>query len=166
MRNALIRRWQSRSPRERLVIVLLTMTIAAFLYLWLVQSAHRAREQLVGSVSRLRAEAVRLEKSAGEIARLRAAQAAPQQNAALQPDFRMLMQAQVESAGLARSLLRVEAVDASQVRVVFGAVPFSEWLAWVENMQSQQIRLDTTRIETLATAGLVSVTATFVRPHL
>ena len=76
------------------------------------------------------------------------------------------MQAQLESAGLARSLLRIEAVDASQVRVVFGAVPFYEWLAWVENMQSQQIRLDTTRIEALTTAGLVSVTATFVRPHL
>ena len=78
-------------------------------------------------------------------------------------DFRALMQANVNSAGLSRSLLSIEPLDADQVRVTFGAVPFAAWLAWVESLRSQQIRLDTTRIEALATPGLASATATFTR---
>jgi general secretion pathway protein M len=50
------------------------------------------------------------------------------------------------------------------VVVVFGAVPFADWLNLVVGLKSQQVRLDTCRIEALATSpGLVSVTATLVR---
>ena len=131
-----------------------------------MQSASRARAQLGRSVSQLRAAAIRLDASADEIARLRATQPTPLQPSASQPDFRAQMQAQIDSAGLARSLLRIEPVDAGQVRVLFGAVPFADWLAWVESLQAQQIRLDSARIEAMSTSGLVSVTATYVRPSL
>ena len=145
---------------------ILIAVLASALYLWLTQSAHRARRQLGSAVSQLRAEAIRLDKSANEIARLRATQATPQQQTAQLTDLRLLMQAQIDSAGLARALVRIESVDASQVKVVFGAVAFADWLAWVENVQSKQIRLDATRIEALSTPGLVSVAATFIRPKL
>ena len=162
MRNALRKLWESRSPRERLVVAVLVALLGAALYLWLIQSAHRSRVQLGRSVSQLRAEAIRLDKSADEIARLRATPATLRQ----QTDFRQMMQALVDSAGLARALVRIESVDASQVRVVFGALPFSDWLAWADNIQLQQVRVDTTRIEALSTPGLVSVTATYIRPKL
>ena len=53
--------------------------------------------------------------------------------------------------------------DADQVVAVFGAVAFADWLNWISTLKSQQVRLDTCRIEALSTPGLVSVTATLVR---
>lgn len=163
MKNTLRTLWQSRAPSERLAIAIVSVVIGACLYLWLVQSADRGRTQLAKSVSQLRADALRLDKSADEIARLRALAPTQRQPSAAQPDFRALMQAKVQAAGLAQSLLSIEPLDAGQARVTFGAVPFAAWLTWVETLQTQQIRLDTTRIEALATPGLASVTATFSR---
>ena len=162
MRRTLRKLWESRAPQERRVIVVLGALLGAALYLLLMQAAHRARMQLGPAVSQLHAEAIRLDKSAAEIARLRAMRVTP----APQTDLRLLMQAEIGSAGLARSVERLESGDANQVKVVFGAVPFADWLVWLKNVQAQQIRLDTTRIEALSKPGLVSVTATFIRPKL
>jgi type II secretory pathway component PulM len=129
------------------------------LFLWLVQSADRARVQLRTSVTMLRAQAARLEQQAVEFERLRTAPATP----ASQTDLRTLVQAQAGAAGLSRALARIDAPDVNQVQVVFGAVAFVDWLAWVASLQSQRVRLDTCRIEALSTPGLVSVTATLIR---
>lgn len=162
MKNTLRNFWESRPPQERRVIVVLAAVFGIALYLLLLQTAHRARKQLGPAVFQLRAEALRLDKSADEIARLRAMPAIvpPETN------LRQLMQAQVDSAGLARSLERIDSGDASQIKVVFGAVPFADWLAWVVTLQKQQIRLESSRVEALSTPGLVSATATFIRPKL
>jgi len=133
--------------------------VAAMLYLWLVQSAQRARTQLDASLSVLRAQAIRLDQDATELERVRAMPVP----AAAQTDLRTLIQARAEAAGLARALVRIDATDANQVQVVFGAVAFAEWLAWVAGLQAERIRLDTGRIEALSTAGMVGVTATFIR---
>ncbi len=151
--------WQSRSPRDRLLIAILAAVVAAVLYLWLVQSAQRARTQLDASLSVLRAQAIRLDQDATELERVRAMPVP----AAAQTDLRTLIQARAEAAGLARALVRIDAADANQVQVVFGAVAFAEWLAWVASLQAERIRLDTGRIEALSTPGMVGVTATFTR---
>ena len=59
--------------------------------------------------------------------------------------------------------MRIDALDANQVQVVFGAVAFADWLNWVAGLQSQHVRLNACRIEALSTPGLVSVTGTLVR---
>lgn len=159
MKARLRKLWESRSPRDRVLIAVLAAVVGAALYLVLVQSAYRARAQLGSSVSVLRAQALRLDADANELARARTAPAAP----APQTDLRTQMQAQAGAAGLARALLRIDARDADQVQVVFGSVAFADWLAWVATLQAQHIRLDTSRIEALTTPGLVSVTATFTR---
>ena len=151
--------WESRSPRDRLVIVILSAVVGAVLYVWLVQSANRARAQLSSSISVLRAQAMRLDLDATELARVRSAPVQP----APQTDLLTQLQTQAAAAGLTSSLLRTEVVDANQVRVVFGSVAFADWLAWVAGLQAQHIRLDTGRIEALSTPGLVGVTAAFVR---
>ena len=73
------------------------------------------------------------------------------------------MQTRAGEAGLSRALTRIDATDANQVAVVFGALPYADWQAWVAGLQAQQIRLDACRIEALSAPGLVSVTATFSR---
>ncbi len=151
--------WQSRAPRERVVIAVLAVLAGAASYAWLVQSADRAHTRLRVSVPALRAQAARLDQQAGELERLRAA---PPPSVS-QTDLRALVQAQAGAAGLSHALVRIDAPDPSQVVVVFGAVGFADWLNWIAGLTAQQVRLDACRIEALSTPGLVSVTATLVR---
>ena len=159
MRAQLRKLWESRSPRDRVLIAVLAAVVGVALYLWLVQSAYRARAQLGSSVSLLREQSIRLDADATELERLRSMPAP----AAPQTDLRTQVQAQAGAAGLARAILRIDAPDANQVQVVFGSVAFADWLAWIASLQTQHIRLDSSRIEALSTPGLVGVTATFVR---
>jgi general secretion pathway protein M len=151
--------WKSRAPKERAALIALVMVVAALLYWWLIQSATHARSQLKISVPQLKAQAVRVEQQAAEYERLRNAPAPT----ASQTDLRQLVQTQIDAAGLSRSLIRIDAKEANQVQVVFGDAPFSNWLIWVENLVSQRVRLDTSRIEATSTLGLVNVTATVTR---
>jgi len=151
--------WESRSPPERAVLAVLGLIVGAVLYAWLMQTAARAGVQLRASVTTLRAQAARLDQQALEYGRLRAAPPAT----ASPTDLRTLVQGRVGEAGLARTLVRLDAPDADQVVVVFGAVAFADWLKWIAGLKSQRVRLDACRIEALSTPGLVSVTATLVR---
>lgn len=151
--------WESRPQHERMAAVALGAVLGIVFYIWLVHSADRSRMQLRTSVTTLRAQAARLDQQAAEFERLHAAPPVP----ASATDLRTLVQAQAGAGGLTRALLRIEAPDANQVRVAFGAVAFADWLTLVANLQAQQIRLDACRVEALSTPGLVNATATFVR---
>ena len=151
--------WESRAPRERVIIAVSAAVLAAALYVGLVDTATRERERLRTSVTTLRSQANLLEQQAAELERLRAAPTI----SASQTDLRTLVQAQANAAGLAQALVRIDVRDNDQVVAVFGAVGFASWLNWIAGLQAQQVRLDTCRIEALSTAGLVSVTATLAR---
>jgi len=159
MKARLRRLWESRAPRERAIIAALAMVVGVLLYIAFVQTAWRARAQLRTGVTTLRAQANVLEQQAAEIERLRAAPAV----AASQTDLRTLVQAQADAAGLSRALVRIDAPDADQVIVVFGAVAYADWNNWIVGLKPQHVRLDACRIEALSTPGLVSVTATLAR---
>ncbi len=159
MRARLKELWQARAPRERLVIAALAAIIAVTLYLWLLTSAGRARQQLTASVAVLQAQAARLDRDAGELLRLRGLPATPP----TQGELRGLVQAQASAAGLASALQRIDTPDANQAQVVLGAAAFADWLELVAKLQAQRVRVDACRIEALSTPGLVSVTATLVR---
>ncbi len=159
MRAPLRKAWESRAPRERAILAALAVMLGAALYVWLVQSAGQARVKLHASVTTLRAQAAGLDQQALEYGSLRAAPALT----ASPTDLRTLVQAQAGAAGLSHALVRIDAPDADQVVVVFGAVAFADWLSWIAGLKSQHVRLDACRIEALSTPGLVSVTATLVR---
>ena len=159
MRARLRRLWESRAPLERAIIAAMALVLGAALYAGFVHSAARARAQLRASVTTLRAQAARVDQQAAELGRLRTAPVV----SASRTDLRTLVQAQATEAGLSRALVRIDATDADQVVVVFGAVAFADWLNWISTLKSQQVRLDTCRIEALSTPGLVSVTATLAR---
>src|SRR3954470_19474097 len=158
MKAAVKKAWLSRSPLERMVIVGLAALLSIAGYVLLLQSAERARVQLRTSVSALRTQAVLLERQAAEHQLLRAAPASP----ASPTDLRTLVQARSDAARLS-SLMRIEALDVDHVQVVFGAVPFSDWLAWVAALQAQHVTLDAGRVEALSAPGMVSATATLGR---
>ena len=159
MKAQMRKAWQARAPRERAIIAVLGVLLGVALYAWLLQSATRARAQLRTSVAMLQTQAAGVEQQAAEYARLRAAPAISASKTALHT----LVQAQAGAAGLARALGRIDAQNADQVVVAFGAVAFADWLGWIAGLQAQHIHLEACRIEALATPGLVSVTATLVR---
>jgi type II secretory pathway component PulM len=142
-----------------MLIAALAMFLGVLLYIAFVQTAWRARAQLRTGVTTLRAQANVLEQQAAEIERLHAAPAV----AVSQTDLRTLVQAQADAAGLSRALVRIDAPDADQVIVVFGAVAYADWNNWIVGLKAQHVRLDACRIEALSTPGLVSVTATLAR---
>ncbi len=148
-----------RGARERVVLALLVCVAVAACYAWFIDTAQRARARLEAGAATLRTQVRVLESQAAEAERLRAL--APVR--ASRTELRALVQAQAESAGLARALVRVDVLDAGRVQVVFGAVRFSDWLAWVAAMQAQQARVESTRVEAMSAPGLVSVTTTLVR---
>lgn len=159
MKAQLIKVWESRAPRERTVIAILMMILVAALYFWLVQSGGREHTRLRASVATLQAQAARLGQQAAELERLRATPVTP----ASQTDLRKLVEAQAGASGISGSLVKIDSPDANQVVVVFGAVVYADWLNWAARLKSQQVRLDACRIESLATPGMVSVTATLLR---
>lgn len=161
MMTRLRKAWESRAPRERTIIAILALALVIILYLWLVLSGGGQHRRLHASMDTLRSQAVRLEQEAAELERLRAAP-----SIAISPtDLLTLVQAQAGSARLASSLVKLEARDADQVVVGFGAVAFTDWLNWIASLETQHIRLDSCRIESLPAPGMVSVTATLLRPR-
>jgi general secretion pathway protein M len=153
--------WQARAPRERLIIAVLAVLLGVGLSAWFVYAVERARAELRASVPALRARAERLEADAVEFERLRA-KPAPTVSPT---DLRALVQAQTGATGLTRAVVSMDAANANQVKVVFGAVAFADWLNWVAGLESQRVQLGTCRIEALAAPGMVSVTATLNRPQ-
>ena len=159
MKTQLLKVWGSRTPRDRKIIILLTVLVVAVLYWWLVQSGGREHARLRNSVATLRVQAAVLEQQAAELERLRTIPP----KAASTTDLRTLIQAQADAAGFPQASVKIDAVDANQVIVVFGAIGFADWLNWVTRLQTQQVRLATCRIQSLSTPGIVNVTATLLR---
>lgn len=160
MKTSLHELLKSRPLPERVALVVVSAILGALLYLWLLKSASLARSQLRSNIPLLKAQAARFEQEAVEYSRLRNAPPAT----VSKTDIRLLIQAQVEAAGLSQTLKHVDATDANQAQVTFENVPFAAWLVWIGSLQAQHIHLDTCRIEASSQAGLVKVTATLVRP--
>ena len=159
MKAAIGKAWESRSPLERTVIAVLAALLSAGGYVLLLQSAERGRGQLRTSVAALRTQAVLLDRQAAEHQLLRAAPAA----AASATDLRSLVQARADAARLSGALTRIEVLDTDHVQVVFGALPFADWLGWVAALQAQHVSLEAARVEALSVPGMVSATATLAR---
>lgn len=159
MRKRLRKAWESRAPRDRRAIMLLTVILGASLYLWLIASADQARDQLRSSVPVLRLQAGNFEQQASEYERLKIALPIPQPP----EDLPVLIQAQADAAGISHALVRVDLLATDEIQVMFSAVPFADWLDWVGAVQLQQVRLGSGRIEALPESGMVNVTAAFVR---
>src|SRR5262249_10491836 len=100
-----------------------------------------------------------VDRLAEEVERLRSVRSTPSSAS----DVRTLVQSQIEHAGLAPAVVRIDAPEPDRAQVVFGAVVFREWLSLIAGLSTQNIRLDNCRIEALAKPGLVSVTATLTR---
>jgi type II secretory pathway component PulM len=145
------------SPRiSRSLIAVLVIVWCVFIVF-----ADRARERLNANIKTLRAESVQVERWAAEIVKLRASS----KPVASGRDARALIEADARAAGFAQAM-RIDAIDAAEARVTFSRVSFVDWLAWLERLQANQLRVKASRVEMLGTDGFVTATATLsIAPH-
>jgi len=129
------------------------------LYGWLVMTASQTRARLLSAVPVLQGQAAQLERHAAEYTTLRATPGV----SLAQSDLMTVVQSHVDQAGLSSALVKIDALDRNRVQITFGSVVFADWMKWLRELQSQQTRLETCRIEALSTPGLVSITAQLVR---
>jgi general secretion pathway protein M len=156
----LLKFWQSRAPRERIVLVVIAVILSVALYLWLLQTTGRARAQLKDRIPLLHTQMAQLDHNAADYEQARHAPAIKSASG----DLRTVAQAEAETAGISRRVIRMDVVDANQIQAVFGDVPFASWLTWISNLQTRQVRLDSCRIEASSQPGLVNISATLIRP--
>ncbi len=164
MKKRMLDIWFSRAPVERKAAAVSAVVIGMLLCFWFIHVAGQERSRLKLSVSTLKSQSASMEENTSEFGRLKATVASKALPAT--KDIREAVQGAIDSAGLSASLIKMDAPDAGTVQISFSALSFADWLAFTRNLQAQQIRIETCRIEALATAGLVSITATLSRARI
>jgi type II secretory pathway component PulM len=153
--------WQSRARWERICAAALLALIGAVSYLWLVHTTNEERTRLRARIAVLQTQAALLEQQAAEHERLR-----DRPRPADSPsDLRALVQDRAGARSLSKAITRLDAPDAQHVLIVLGSVRFVDWLALLAELEFQQVRVETSRLEALSTPGLVSVTAALTRSN-
>ncbi|MDO9318575.1 MAG: type II secretion system protein GspM [Gammaproteobacteria bacterium] len=162
MTASLRRLWLARAPQERRLLVVAAGVVLVGLLAWLLAVGSQASTALRDSLPALRMQAITFEQQAAELEILRSVPAPTIPDASLLP----LIQETIASAAMSGMLSTIEPLGPEQVVVVFGAIEFSVWLAWIAVLEQQNVRVEQVRVEALATSpvpGLVSVAATLGR---
>ena len=150
--------FETLQPGARYGLAALAVLLTLVAYVAVIDAFGRERSRLQGSVTALRAASQQMERHAVEIARLRAAP----KPAASQRDLRSVIETEAKAGGFTH-VLRVDSNAADEVRVIVASIAYPEWLAWLERLQSADVRVKSCRVEALSTEGAVTATATFVR---
>lgn len=156
--NRLREVFETFGPRARFGTITLAALALLVAYLGLVGALDRARTRLQTNVTALRAASQQMERHALDIERLRAAP----KPAASPRELRAVIEVEAKAGGFSHAL-RVDANTADEVRVIVARVAFPDWLAWLERLQSANVRVKSARMEALSANGAVSGTTTFVR---
>ncbi len=152
----LIPKLATRGARRVLLAVALIVTVGIA---WLTWSAHQARERLGANVATLRQQALVMERDGAEVVRLRQVKGP----AGTVGDLAVEVRSVAQAAGVAAALVRIDALDANRVQVIFGSVAFADWLAWVAALEGRLVWLDSCRVEATPGSGMVGATAILVR---
>lgn len=151
--------WTKWTHWQRTTTIIFAIISAIVLYCWLTHSVNQARVKLNDNVGVLVGQQALMEQHATEIERLRATPTP----AASQTDLRALVHSHIDAAGLGNNLTKLDMQDNNRIQVIFGAISFGDWIAWVKTLQSQYVRIEACRIEALSTPGMVGVTVKLIR---
>jgi general secretion pathway protein M len=127
--EALAQRWAALGPRDRRMLSIgLTLLSATFVYFVLFEPAFLGRKKLQDELPALRQQLGQVESLGSEARRLTAVPAGLDNPEALKG----LIEQSVASSGLKSQLLQVtQTGDLIEAR--FKAVPFSQWLLWLDS---------------------------------
>jgi type II secretory pathway component PulM len=159
-RETMRRFWYSRTDREQIALTVGATALCLFAFwnaLWRPITQENAHLEV--QLPRLRAQAVKLEKSGDEIAKLRA------QISGTPLDMRQasaILQRSAVAFGLSDGVIGKSTDGISPVPVQFASTSFATWIAWVDNLhRTHKLWLVSCRITALDASGLVRVEAEF-----
>ena len=144
--------WAARSPRERTVLALGTIVLAALLlvaFAWL--PLERSRARLATEVPRLAASVATMERQAAEVVRVRSLPATPSSAATPSTAIAAALGTRLPGA-------QASAVDEKRVRLTSPDVAYGALLEAIASAQGAYgMRVDSARIDALPAAGRVRV---------
>jgi general secretion pathway protein M len=152
--------WLGLARRERMMTAAAaTFVVLVLLYLVAIEPAWKAGARLEGELPRLRAQAAEVSALAQEARALKgrgvAAESTDAARAALE---RSLARAGFSGASVA-------ALDERRLAVKAGAVPVSQWLAWVEEAaRESRLRIATASLSRGSVRAVVDAEAVFEIP--
>ncbi|MGB8339659.1 MAG: type II secretion system protein GspM [Burkholderiales bacterium] len=161
MKQAVLEYWQSRNPRERMILAAVAgIVLAAIVYAYAWMPIADERSALRKNLPDVKAAATQFNSHADEAEKL-AGLSATRGNV----NVLNAIETTAKSRNLRDKFSAVSAVDANHVRVVSASVGFDDWLSWSKDLQTQGIRIDSAQVNTLQEgSGLVKLTATFSGP--
>jgi general secretion pathway protein M len=161
MKQAVMEYWQSRNPRERMILAAIVgVALAAILYAYAWMPIADERAQLRKTLPDMQAAASQFKAHADEAEKL-AGQTASRGNV----NVMSVVETSAKARNLRDKLSAVSAVDANHVRVVSASIGFDDWLTWSKELQAQGIRIDSAQVNTTQEgSGLVKLTAIFAGP--
>jgi general secretion pathway protein M len=129
----LLRLWNERAPRERLVLAALGVVILLTLvYLILVEPAWTGIRQLERSLPQTRAQAGQLDALLGEVKTLKAR---PPVATVGPSEVRSAVEKSLGGAGLKAS--RIAALADGDLQIGFANVPYAQWAGWLANIERE-----------------------------
>ena len=151
--------WGACSARERAALVIgAVLVLGTALYLLLWEPGMAARRSLSVALPRLRAQVEDMRWQRDEVLALRKKLG----GSSSRGDLAATLRASAAQAPFAPAVDRIEALPGGKARMQAGPVPFTAWLAWVENLHRELgVRLDACRISALDQPGMVRLEASF-----
>lgn len=145
--------WDGLSAQERKLVSALAVAIGAFLfYLILWAPMQRELTRLRASVPQDRAKLIVMRAQAVQAQQLRAKQPAGTRGDGLLS----AIEQSAGSRGLRQSVARIEPEGKTGARVFFDEVSFNELVAWLADLQTQGIRVESATVQRRPAAGIVN----------
>lgn len=161
MKDQLRAYWQSRSPRDRqIILAIAAVVLVAFLYAYLWLPMNEARARLRAELPKLRGAAQLMEAQAKEVAQLRGTPAPAAKGAAQD-----VVNKSAERAGLKGDLTQVTSLSPERTQVTLNAVAFDRWIEWTRTLASESaLRIESAQVSATGDPGMVKVQAVLTLP--
>lgn len=146
--------WQRLDVRERRILIIGGVIVAALLFYALVWAPlQRDLVRLRASVPQDRAKLQLMRVQAAQIAQLRAR--APASNR-VGGNVLTALEQTANTRGIRRSIVRLEPEGAGGARVLMDEADFNQLLVWLSDLQEQGIRVEQASLQKKPTPGMVS----------
>ncbi|MES1981046.1 MAG: type II secretion system protein M [Pseudomonadota bacterium] len=152
------RYWDSRSLRERRILLGAAWIIAPIAAYWLLwQPAHTAVAKLNTSLPVMRAQAEQLRVQAAEVAALRHRPRPAQLELSA---LRGAVEASAARHQIREAITAMEVQPPHTVRITLVSVSFEQWIRWLRDLQQEQhIRAESVSVAALPQNGMVRISA-------
>ena len=129
----LLRMWNERAPRERLVLGALgVLVLLALIYLMLVDPAWSGIRQLERALPQARAQSGQLDALLNEVKTLKAR---PPVATVAPSEARGAVEKSLSSAGLKAT--RIAPLADGDLQIGFANVPYAQWTAWLAGIERE-----------------------------